>query len=241
MPYLILLCLLGEAQLDGEVSEFDDDVNNSRQSVQSQSSQPPLYPPLTKSTSQIDQPPAPPSMTNRFQSAVGGAAIQGAAVSAGIPPATAKRMASNDQFNARVGNQVIQQAKSQATGSTSLPPPSTGPKPFSYGQQQQPAAPSKPNFLKSPTGGQFFQQPSTTAIPPPYQAPPPVMPRPVSGPTVQYARVLYDFDAQQPGDLSIHVGDRVEVLERTDDVNGWWQGRVRGQTGVFPGNYVHLE
>lgn len=49
----------------------------------------------------------------------------------------------------------------------------------------------------------------------------------------------YDFAAQQAGDLSFKVGDKVLVLERSEYVNDWWRGRTEdGREGTFPGNYV---
>jgi amphiphysin len=61
-------------------------------------------------------------------------------------------------------------------------------------------------------------------------------------PTKPAAVCLFDFDPQQAGDLKIRKGDRLEVLERTEDANGWWRGRLisSGEEGLFPGNYVRL-
>jgi len=55
---------------------------------------------------------------------------------------------------------------------------------------------------------------------------------------VQYVVALYDFAAQADGDLSFNTGDRIEVVERGASAEDWWTGRVNGQQGVFPGNYV---
>ncbi|KAI9331734.1 hypothetical protein BDR26DRAFT_824320 [Obelidium mucronatum] len=55
---------------------------------------------------------------------------------------------------------------------------------------------------------------------------------------VVYVTALYDYQAQAEGDLSFQRDDRIEVVERTADPNDWWTGRLRGQTGIFPGNYV---
>ena len=48
---------------------------------------------------------------------------------------------------------------------------------------------------------------------------------------------LYDFDAQAEGDLSFKAGDRIEVVERTENAEDWWTGRLNGQQGVFPGEW----
>ncbi|VDO29726.1 unnamed protein product [Heligmosomoides polygyrus] len=46
---------------------------------------------------------------------------------------------------------------------------------------------------------------------------------------------MFDFEAVEPTDLSLKVGDRILVLERNDD---WWRGRCNGREGIFPANYV---
>ncbi|KAF9001389.1 BAR-domain-containing protein [Hymenopellis radicata] len=74
---------------------------------------------------------------------------------------------------------------------------------------------------------------ATKRAPPP---PPPLKPKPK--PAVQYVVALYDFAAQADGDLSFNTGDRIEIVERTASAEDWWTGRLNGQQGVFPGNYV---
>ncbi|KXS09954.1 BAR-domain-containing protein [Gonapodya prolifera JEL478] len=68
-------------------------------------------------------------------------------------------------------------------------------------------------------------------------APPPPLP----GGRKSYVVALYDFEAQQPGDLSFRKDERIEVVERTSDVNDWWTGKIGVRTGSFPGNYVRDE
>lgn len=102
-------------------------------------------------------------------------------------------------------------------------------------------------------------QSSTTSAPPPYSpsngtngalaaavahkkpAPPPPKPKP--GRLTQQAETvtaIYDYEAQQAGDLSFSAGDVIEIINRTQDQNEWWTGRVGGREGQFPGNYVEL-
>jgi len=54
------------------------------------------------------------------------------------------------------------------------------------------------------------------------------------------ARALYDFNPQQPGDLGFKAGEIIEIVERTQNQNDWWKGRVGGRTGSFPANYVQM-
>ncbi|KAI9023087.1 hypothetical protein CLU79DRAFT_750221 [Phycomyces nitens] len=57
-------------------------------------------------------------------------------------------------------------------------------------------------------------------------------------PSSTYVLALYDYQAQAAGDLSFKKDDKIEVVQRTQDANDWWTGRVNGVTGIFPGNYV---
>ncbi|KAI4872242.1 hypothetical protein NFI96_034391, partial [Prochilodus magdalenae] len=49
---------------------------------------------------------------------------------------------------------------------------------------------------------------------------------------------MHPYTAQQPGDLSFAVGDRITVLTKTDSQYDWWEGELRGQVGIFPANFV---
>ncbi|RCI03117.1 Peroxisomal membrane protein PAS20 [Rhizopus stolonifer] len=67
-----------------------------------------------------------------------------------------------------------------------------------------------------------------------------------SGPPPETARVMHDFVAESPIELSLQKGDTVHVLSKVDPATGapceWWQGRsANGTVGIFPANYVHIE
>ncbi|KAM0246480.1 hypothetical protein ACHAQJ_010197 [Trichoderma viride] len=73
--------------------------------------------------------------------------------------------------------------------------------------------------------------------------PPPPKPKPtrLSGaPAPETVTALYDFAAQAEGDLSFQTGDIIEIIQRTQNDNEWWTGKVNGKQGQFPGNYVKL-
>jgi amphiphysin len=78
------------------------------------------------------------------------------------------------------------------------------------------------------------------------QQPPPAQPQAAAaapaaaGGATEWCTALYDYSAQAQGDLSMRAGDRIEIIQRTQDTNGWWTGRLNGQVGIFPGNYVQL-
>jgi signal transducing adaptor molecule len=54
--------------------------------------------------------------------------------------------------------------------------------------------------------------------------------------TVSRVRALFDFQPSEPGELQFKKGDIIAVLESV--YKDWWRGSLRGQTGIFPLNYV---
>ncbi|KAJ3427186.1 sorting nexin [Anaeramoeba flamelloides] len=48
--------------------------------------------------------------------------------------------------------------------------------------------------------------------------------------------VIYDYEAQDEGELDLTSGEVIEVI--SEDASGWWTGRHNGIDGVFPGSYV---
>lgn len=124
------------------------------------------------------------------------------------------------------------------------PQANQSPQQYAYQPQQQQYNYNYQQTASSPVTGaaqpqqsynyNYQQQPAA-------QAPSPVAPQ-GTGPTgaSEWCTALYDYSAQAQGDLSIRAGDRIEILQRTTDANGWWTGRLNGQVGVFPGNYVQL-
>ena len=54
--------------------------------------------------------------------------------------------------------------------------------------------------------------------------------------TVSRVRALFDFQPTEPGELQFRKGDVIAVLESV--YKDWWKGSLRGQTGIFPLNYI---
>ncbi|KAK2712359.1 E3 ubiquitin-protein ligase SH3RF1-like isoform X2 [Artemia franciscana] len=52
------------------------------------------------------------------------------------------------------------------------------------------------------------------------------------------AKALYNFDAQEPGDLSFKKGDVIQLRRQIDP--NWYLGELRGQQGFFPATYVQV-
>lgn len=61
----------------------------------------------------------------------------------------------------------------------------------------------------------------------PQKPPPPNLPK---------VRALYDYNPQDLDELALKEGDVIEVMKKYD--GGWWHGRLKGKTGLFPSNYV---
>ncbi|XP_024141155.1 dynamin-binding protein isoform X2 [Oryzias melastigma] len=50
---------------------------------------------------------------------------------------------------------------------------------------------------------------------------------------------LYEFRAMEPGELDFDVGDRIRIVNTLED--GWLEGELRGQLGIFPHRFVRIE
>lgn len=122
-----------------------------------------------------------------------------------------------------------------------------------HGYEDHPPLYSNSNSIKSPTSSYYSSydrkqaptpastanthDPSHQAAPSEKQGHPPYTPQ--SPPLTCTA--LYDYTAQAEGDLTFSAGDSIEIIERTPDPNHWWTGKLNGQVGLFPGNYVKLD
>ncbi|WFD32289.1 hypothetical protein MSPP1_003334 [Malassezia sp. CBS 17886] len=65
----------------------------------------------------------------------------------------------------------------------------------------------------------------------------------MSAERAEFVYALYNFDAENPDEVSFKVGERVLVVEKDDAYgDGWYQGtNVRGDTGLFPFSYTTSE
>nr|XP_046232388.1 dynamin-binding protein isoform X2 [Scatophagus argus] len=54
-----------------------------------------------------------------------------------------------------------------------------------------------------------------------------------------YVVALYEFRAMEPGELDFDMGDRIRVISTLED--GWLEGELRGQRGIFPHRFVKIE
>lgn len=86
----------------------------------------------------------------------------------------------------------------------------------------------------------YYAQDNSAANPPPpaYPTPPAA---PVGPPALAYATAMYQYNAQDAGDLALMPNDKIIVHEYMN--NEWWKGRNErtGQEGIFPASYVRQE
>lgn len=85
----------------------------------------------------------------------------------------------------------------------------------------------------SPTGSSFSAAAKSKPAPPPPRAKPAHLSKPA-----ETATALYDYEAQAHGDLGFSAGEVIEIVQRTDNQNEWWSGRVNGREGQFPGEFA---
>lgn len=53
---------------------------------------------------------------------------------------------------------------------------------------------------------------------------------------VEKVTAIFDFEAENDGEMTIQRGDVITLLKRIDE--GWWLGRCNNAKGIFPANYV---
>jgi hypothetical protein len=84
----------------------------------------------------------------------------------------------------------------------------------------------------------YYSDSMTNAPPPAYPSAPAM---PVGPPVLTYASAMYQYNAQDAGDLALLPNDKIAVTEYMNAE--WWKGKNErtGQEGIFPASYVRKE
>lgn len=62
-----------------------------------------------------------------------------------------------------------------------------------------------------------------------------------SGSPLPYWTAVFEYEAAGEDELTLRLGDVVEVLSKDSQVSGdegWWTGQLNQRVGIFPSNYV---
>lgn len=54
------------------------------------------------------------------------------------------------------------------------------------------------------------------------------------------AIVRHSYDADNEDELSLKVGEMVNIISKEEEDPGWWKGELNGKVGVFPDNFVEI-
>lgn len=113
------------------------------------------------------------------------------------------------------------------------------------------------NITNTTNGGNQFRRPAPKTVPVKEQLPPdpfdpwscpqasplpsPMRSSPARTPMTKQpcCTALYDFEAENPGELSFKENDVITLLNKVDE--NWFEGSVGGRTGYFPVNYVKVD
>ncbi|KNC47565.1 myosin ID heavy chain [Thecamonas trahens ATCC 50062] len=96
-------------------------------------------------------------------------------------------------------------------------------------------------FVQDPSGGPGLVKKTKVLVAPgldkstPGNEGPSVISIGARTPARETVTALYDYDAQEAGELSFREGDVITIVSKGD---GWWTGELRGSKGEFPSNYV---
>uniref|UniRef100_A0A0A9YD01 CD2-associated protein n=2 Tax=Lygus hesperus TaxID=30085 RepID=A0A0A9YD01_LYGHE len=59
-------------------------------------------------------------------------------------------------------------------------------------------------------------------------------------PVKEMCKVIYNYEAANPDELTLHEGDVITLITREGQDPGWWKGEYKGKVGLFPDNFVQV-
>ncbi|XP_014894452.1 endophilin-A2 isoform X1 [Poecilia latipinna] len=129
--------------------------------------------------------------------------------------------------------EVTERLKERVNEAESRPKREFKPKPrqsFDYGDQE----PSNGGYSAGPVSPPAYSAAAQAQYPPP----PVKRPSVKSKPREPTCKALYDFVPENDGELGFYEGEIITLLRQIDE--NWLEGKLRGQTGYFPNNYVEV-
>eukprot|EP00013_Stygamoeba_regulata_P004032 CAMPEP_0177641356 /NCGR_PEP_ID=MMETSP0447-20121125/7022_1 /TAXON_ID=0 /ORGANISM="Stygamoeba regulata, Strain BSH-02190019" /LENGTH=536 /DNA_ID=CAMNT_0019143467 /DNA_START=178 /DNA_END=1788 /DNA_ORIENTATION=+ len=156
--------------------------------------------------------------------------IAQASAEPGSPASKSLFSRKSHQFNAPQTGSPPSPRGSNAPPPASLPPPSSG-----GGSTAQ--SPLSRNGNSAGSLSSSGRSSLTTSATPPTSSPLAAVAVSAAPATLQ-AKAIFDYAAQEPGELTFPVGAIINVS--IQDPSGWWTGEYQGATGMFPGNFTQL-
>lgn len=52
--------------------------------------------------------------------------------------------------------------------------------------------------------------------------------------------MLFKYEALNDDELTMEVGQIINIISKEVEDKGWWKGELDGKVGVFPDNFVRL-
>jgi len=126
---------------------------------------------------------------------------------------------------------ILNQLPANASSARALPAVPT--------QQMSSMSIKTPEPEKKTNGVGYYADAQSSNPPPPAYPTPPAAP--VGPPALCHAIAMYQYNAQDAGDLALMPNDKIVVTEYMN--NEWWKGRNdrTGQEGIFPASYVRRD
>lgn len=64
------------------------------------------------------------------------------------------------------------------------------------------------------------------------------MPQSINEKKKAQCKAIYDFEAQNPGELEFKEGQIIDLISQIDE--NWYEGKLNGKSGFFPISYVQV-
>jgi len=125
------------------------------------------------------------------------------------------------------GKNMFTSLRHSTVNKTATPPPVAPAIPSAFGQKKNTFGPPPVRRVSAASTAKIESEPDTL---PETES--------VDAKRGEWVEALYDYDGEDAGDLPLHDGQRVLVVEKTSA--DWWTGESEGRRGLFPASYVKV-